>query len=242
MRIPRIYTDQILACEQNILLENTAATHINRVLRLKTGAELTLFNGLGGEYKAIIESADKRRVTVKITRHNARESESPLDITLAQGISRGERMDYTIQKAVELGVTRIVPIKTERCTVKLDETRSKKRIAHWQKIIISACEQCGRNQIPMIENITTYEKWLAQPHNALNLILDPNADSRMTQLKKPSTTINLTIGPEGGFDNKELTLAQTHQYTGIRLGPRILRTETAAIAALSVLQSLWGDI
>ncbi len=242
MRTPRIYTNQILTCEQNIILENTAATHISRVLRLKTGAELTLFNGLGGDYKAVIVSSDKRLVTAKITHHNVHENESPLDITLVQGISRGERMDYTIQKAVELGVTRIVPIKTERCTVKLDEARSKKRISHWQKIIISACEQCGRNQIPPIENITTYENWLAQQHNALNLILDPTADSRVTQLKKPSTAINLTIGPEGGFNDKELTLAQTHQYTGIRLGPRILRTETAAIAALSAFQTLWGDI
>ncbi len=242
MRIPRIYTDQTLTCEQCAFLEGTAVSHIHRVLRLKAGSELILFNGHGGEYRATIESADKRLVTAKITQHNIRETESPLNITLVQGISRGERMDYTIQKAVELGVTRIVPIKTRRCTVKLDETRSKKRINHWQKIIISACEQCGRNQIPAIESITTYEQWLAQQHNALNLILDPKAHTTITQLKKTSTAINLMIGPEGGFDRKELTLAQIHQYTGIHLGPRILRTETAAITALSALQTLWGDI
>ncbi|MCF6236114.1 MAG: 16S rRNA (uracil(1498)-N(3))-methyltransferase [Gammaproteobacteria bacterium] len=242
MRIPRIYTDQALTCKQSVILESAAASHIHRVLRLKAGAELILFNGLGGEYKAIIESANKRQITIQLTQHSTNEIESPLDITLVQGISRGERMDYTIQKAVELGVTRIVPIKTQRCTVKLDDTRAKKRIAHWQKIIISACEQCGRNQIPVIENVTTYEKWLTREHSALNLILDPTANSTVTQLKKPTTAINLMIGPEGGFDDKELNLAKIHKYTGIRLGPRILRTETAAITALSVLQTLWGDI
>ncbi len=242
MRIPRIYTDQTLICEQNIILENTAANHIHRVLRLKTGSELTLFNGLGGEYKAMIKSIDKRQVTVKVTHHNTKEIESPLNITLVQGISRGERMDYTIQKAVELGVTRIVPLKTRRCIVKLDEIRAKKKIKHWQKIIVSACEQCGRNQIPTIENITSFEKWLAEQHQAFNLILDPTATLKITELKKPSIAINLFVGPEGGFDDKELILAQTHQYTCIRLGPRILRTETAPITALSALQTLWGDL
>ncbi len=245
MRIPRIYTGQKLLCNRHFVLDDNAAHHVYRVLRLKPGAELILFDGSGKDYHATITFADKYKVSLQTTTCDnfACKTESNLDITLIQGVSRSERMDYTIQKAVELGVDRIIPVISRRCTVKLDANRAHKRIRHWQKVIISACEQCGRSKIPALEDITTYENLFARQPSSLNLILDPAATSTLTQLPEPANaTISLIIGPEGGLNDSELNLAKTHKYIGLRLGPRILRTETAAVAAITALQTLWGDI
>ncbi len=177
-----------------------------------------------------------------------RECESPLRITLAQGISRGERMDYTLQKSVELGVSRIIPLSTERCGVKFDAKRAAKRLQHWQGVIISACEQSGRNDIPEILPTISLHAWLdahrvpCQQQEALRLLLHPRATQSLRQLTPPTGEISLLIGPEGGLSDNEIDMATQCGFEGIQLGPRVLRTETAGVAALAALQSYWGDL
>ncbi|MCK5639693.1 MAG: 16S rRNA (uracil(1498)-N(3))-methyltransferase, partial [Gammaproteobacteria bacterium] len=230
MRIPRIYQNITLHTGIETYLDSGAATHIVRVLRLKPGAPLVIFNGQGGEYEATLIHADKHEATIHVGKHSPDELESPLDVTLIQGISRGERMDYTIQKAVELGVNRIVPVISKRTVVKLDATRSSKRQAHWQAIVNSACEQCGRNRVPVVSDIIKLEQYLSTASEGLKLILDHRANTSLISQKKENT-ISLLIGPEGGLAPEEQELAKRAGYTGLRLGPRILRTETAALAA-----------
>lgn len=242
MRIPRIYTSQPLNPGQTISLEGSAANHVARVLRLKPGAVLTLFNGQGGEYPATLSETGKRSIEVRVQAHEARETESPLEITLAQGISRGERMDYAIQKAVELGVSHIVPVITERTQVTLKGERLEKKLGHWQGIAISACEQCGRNRVPEVASPVTLANWLPSRVNGLSLVLDPLAVQGLPGLDRPDVPVNLLIGPEGGLTDAEIAQAGAAGFTGVRLGPRILRTETAAMATLSAIQLLWGDL
>lgn len=242
MRIPRIYTDQPLGASRDMTLEGSAANHVARVLRLKPGAALILFDGRGGEYPATLTGADKRSIQVRLDAQLAREVESPLEITLAQGISRGERMDYAIQKAVELGVSHIVPVITERTQVTLKGERLEKKLGHWQGIAISACEQCGRNRVPEVAPPVTLANWLPSGANGLSLVLDPLATQGLPALARPGGPVNLLIGPEGGLTDAEIAQACAVGFSGVRLGPRILRTETAAMATLSAIQLLWGDL
>ncbi len=241
--MPRIYLTTSLASDSEITIEGSAANHIGRVLRLKSGDKITLFNGKGGEYSAVLTSIERQIIHAQVGKFNPRESESPLQITLAQGISRGERMDYTLQKSVELGVNRIIPLTTERCGVKLDEKRAAKRQQHWQGIIISACEQCGRNRIPEILPITSLACWLGENHTETQpFVLHHSAKHSLRQLAPPCGPISLLIGPEGGLSENELENASQGGFQGIQFGPRILRTETASIAALAALQTYWGDL
>lgn len=242
MRIPRIYLDQLLTENKNCLLSDDAAHHVSKVLRMKAGQPLSLFNGRGGWFDAMITRIDKRSVEVATGAHHPDESESPLEITLVQGVSRGERMDYTLQKAVELGVKKIAPVLCEYTNVKLDEDKKQKRHEHWRKIIINACEQCGRNRIPHLAVVTDLEDWLEADRNGLKLILHPGTSVRLSEL--PDTTMNLTLlaGPEGGFSEHEVANALKQGYQTLTLGPRILRTETAALAAITACQVLWGDL
>jgi 16S rRNA (uracil1498-N3)-methyltransferase len=241
MRIPRIYHPSPLTTSSLVELSDVAANHVARVLRLPVGATLILFNGEGGEFEATINTLDKRHVTVDIGAFHDKEREPPLQLWLAQGISRGERMDYAIQKAVELGVSRIIPLFTEHCGVQLKGERLEKRVQHWQGVAISACEQCGRNRIPQILKPVTLTQWLATPGEGLRLVLDPGADFSLAGLPAPTGPVTLLIGPEGGLSDQEVVLAKAADYLGLRLGPRILRTETAAVAALAALLGVWGD-
>lgn len=245
MRIPRIYQPSSLVSDTVVALEDAAANHVARVLRLRRGSEVVLFNGLGGEYAAILDSIERRSVTARVGAYIAHDSESPLDITLAQGISRGERMDYVVQKAVELGVVSIIPLVTDFCSVKLTQERLDKRQQHWQAIAISACEQSGRNRIPTCLAPLPLGVWLNTlvPHdNGLHLVLDCDAklSIKSVPVAEPKKIV-LLIGPEGGLSDIEIQQASNAGFTPVRLGPRIMRTETAAAAAIACLQMLWGD-
>lgn len=244
MGAPRIHSEARLAGEDEIELREGAANHVARVLRLGPGDRLVLFDGSGGEHAATILETGKRSVRVRLGAFSGRERESPLDITLAQGISRGERMDYAIQKAVELGVKRIVPVQTHRTQGRLKGERLERKLRHWRGIAISACEQCGRNRVPVIEPPLTLTAWLhglaPLPARTHRLVLSPTAGKTLPELP-PATGATLLIGPEGGLTEEETGLACRQGFTGVRLGPRVLRTETAAVAALSAIQTLWGD-
>lgn len=241
MRIPRIFHPQPLAAQNRVTLDDNAARHVARVLRLNLGAELTLFDGHGGEYPATIVELGKRLVEVELGTQRNIEMESPLHITLAQGISKGERMDYTIQKAVELGVSRIAPLDTERSVVNLKGERQEKKQSHWRGVIISACEQCGRNTLPELLPQQNLAAWLQNGLDGSGLLLDHRADATINSLQ-PKGAITLLIGPEGGLSEQEREQALAVGYQGVRLGPRVLRTETAALTALAALQSRFGDL
>ena len=240
-RIPRIYHPERLEANIDLSLESGAAQHVARVLRLGAGAELILFDGHGGHYPAVIVAADKRIVQVQIGSHRESLTESPLEITLAQGISKGERMDLTIQKSVELGVTRIIPLETARSVVRLKGERMDKKQQHWQGIIQSACEQSGRDRLPQLLAAQSLANWLKAPVDGCALMLDPYAEHTISELPS-SRAVTLLIGPEGGLSDSERQAAREAGYLGIRLGPRILRTETAALTTIAVLQSRWGDL
>jgi len=247
MRKTRVYYPGLLSEGQAIELDTQSSVRIARVLRLKIGDAFTLFNGQGGEYNAHITQLDKRRVVCETTDYNHRSVESPLKICLAQGISKGERMDYTMQKAVELGVDEIIPLMTSRTSVNLSAERQKRRLAHWQAIVISACEQCGRNKVPDVKPIKWLSDWLQMHSSPHNIVLDPCAAQGLKALPYSEQhleqqPVTLLIGPEGGLSREEITLAEQHGFTPTQCGPRILRTETAAVAVLSILQSLWGDL
>lgn len=201
-----------------------------------------MFNGMGGEYAARIAAIGKHDVTVDIERHDPVERESPLTVTLVQALSSAERMDFSIQKAVELGVTQIVPVESERCVLRLQGERAAKRVQHWQQVAVSACEQCGRNRIPEIRPITTLSAWFASPGlDTQRWLLLPEADTALRDLPRPLQAVELLIGPEGGFTDTEIDAAQRAGCQPVRLGPRILRTETVAPAILAAMQVLWGD-
>lgn len=242
MRIPRFYCPPPLALGGRVTLPPDAAHHAVRVLRMSAGDALQLFDGAGGEFRARVERIDKHSLVAVIERTVDNERESPLHITLAQGISSGDRMDYTLQKAVELGVSGIRPLQTERSVVKLAGERAVRRIQHWQSVVISACEQCGRNVVPEVHAVNGFADWLAdEKERARRIVLVPDAEQRLADLPRPDEKIVLLAGPEGGLTENELRTAQLRGFTPVRLGPRILRTETAALAALSAMQTLWGD-
>ncbi|MCH8536900.1 MAG: 16S rRNA (uracil(1498)-N(3))-methyltransferase [Alkalimonas sp.] len=240
MRLPRIYVDQPLA-GSDVALPPDAAAHVGRVLRMQAGDALQLFNGDGNNYAATIEQADKKQVIVAIGSCTPNPTESSLHLHLGQVISRGDRMDFAIQKAVELGVAMITPLFSERCGVKLDGERLQKKQQQWQKIVISACEQSGRSVVPQVLPALPLAAWLSEPTKDLKLTLHPWADDTIKTLQ-PTKHIRLMIGPEGGFSEQEIAAAAQAGYLGIQLGPRVLRTETAALTAISALQLQFGDL
>jgi len=226
-----------------VLLPEQASQHVSRVLRLRDGAELTVFDGRGGEYRATLRLSGRGGAAVDILERIDIERESPLSITLLQGLARGERMDWVIQKSTELGVTTIVPVATSRSVVQLDAGRGDKRLQHWQGVAASACEQCGRNVLPHIEAPQSFESALALAVSIpLRIVLDPEDGVTLASVLPPDTgAIALLVGPEGGLDTDELALARQAGFRSVRLGPRVLRTETAGLAALAALQCLAGD-
>jgi 16S rRNA (uracil1498-N3)-methyltransferase len=243
MRLTRVYVDAALEPGALIGLSGTAAGHITRVLRLRTGAAVTLFNGRGGEYCASIERVRGSEVTVAVGQHQAVERESPFPLTLAQGITRGERMDLVVQKATELGVSRLVPVLTERSVVRLDEEQSDRKSSHWRAIAIAACEQCGRNRLPEVALPAQLREFLRQPPGeSVRLLLSPSATRRVEDVPRLASSVTVLIGPEGGLSDEEQSAAEAAGFTEVNLGPRVLRTETAAIAALTLLQREFGDL
>jgi 16S rRNA (uracil1498-N3)-methyltransferase len=242
MSTPRIHLAAALTAGLTLTLPEAAAHHAARVLRLRVGDGVTLFNGQGGEYAAVITAITRNEVQVALRQHEPVERESPLAVTLVQAISSGERMDLTIQKAVELGVARIVPVESERGVVRLHGERAGKRVAHWQQVVVSACEQCGRNRIPEVRSISPLDAWLAAERGeALRWMLVPGATLPLRDMPEPVLPVELLVGPEGGFTDKEVEAARCAGFQAVRLGPRVLRTETAAPALLAALQALWGD-
>ena len=240
MRIPRIFTSQPLVCGQTIELDAAASHYLSKVLRMQPDREVILFNGEGGEFAARITEITKKSVTLLVGDFEAENRQSPLKLELAIGVSRGERMDWVLQKATELGVTRITPLFTERTEVKLSGERLQKKMAHWQQILISACEQCQRNILPELVEPLTLEAWLPHSEASLKLVLH-HRDNQGMPAAVTADSVALLIGPEGGLSEEEITLARAQHFSPLTLGPRVLRTETAPIVAISLVQYLWGD-
>ena len=216
-----------------------------RVLRLKAGDAVVLFNGDGAEYAAVISEARRDRLALEVTGRAAVDRESPLAVTLAQAVSGGERMDYTVQKAVELGAAVIQPLTAERSVVRLQGERAAKRAEHWQAVVVASCEQCGRNRLPRVQPLLTFDAYLAaeaaRREGALRLMLSPRSAHGLRDFDRPGGPIVLLAGPEGGFSPQEERAAERAGFLPARVGPRVLRTETAAVAALAAMQALWGD-
>ncbi|WP_266160576.1 16S rRNA (uracil(1498)-N(3))-methyltransferase [Dyella silvatica] len=244
MRTIRIHIDQPLHVGAELPLSTQASEHVARVLRLSAGDAITLFNGDGSDYPASIQSVGKREVVVQVHAAQALDNESPLSLTLAQGVARGEKMDLIVQKATELGVTRIVPLLTERSEVKLDPARAEKRLAHWRAVAASACEQSGRARLPEITPAQPLEAWLRalSDDGALRLALLPEGTLQARALHFQNAGGMLVVGPEGGLGDRDVAALTNHGFQGLRLGPRSLRTETAGLAALAALQALHGDL
>ena len=238
MRLSRFYIAAPLSLGQHALPEEQAH-YIGRVLRHSAGDAVQLFDGSGQEYLGQLIEVGKKSVRVELTEQLPGQPDSPLRVHLGQGLSRGERMDWAIQKATELGVAEITPIVSERCEVRLKDERADKRLAHWQQVAISACEQCGRSTVPVIHPPQLLVDWLAQVEAELKLVLHPVAEPLVSHAKPAS--LAFLIGPEGGLNDNEVSQAVAAHFQAARLGPRVLRTETAAAVALSVAQQLWGD-
>ena len=242
MRTVRHYVDLPLAVDALLTLPEAAMAHLVRVLRLKAGDECVLFNGDGFDYAARMVSIGKKSAQAQITMRRAVDNESPLRITLAQGIARGEKMDLILQKATELGVACIAPIVTERTEVKLDGERSDKKMAHWRGVLASACEQSGRAVLPKILEPQSLANFVAGDNNDRRFVLDPDAEHSLgTTAIARDSSLTLVIGPEGGLSERDLAALRAGKFEGLRLGPRILRTETAGLAAMAGLQALYGD-
>lgn len=243
MRIPRIYHPEFLEHQTQCQLSEDAANHVGRVLRMNAGEQIELFDGSNHIYPATIIESGKKAVRVEILGREFADKESPLKIHLGQVISRGDRMEFTIQKSVELGVNVITPLWSERCGVKLEGERLEKKIQQWQKIAISACEQCGRNVIPEIRPLMKLQDWCAENDGALKLNLHPRAQYSIKTLPDvPAAGVRLLIGSEGGLSAQEIAQTETQGFTEILLGKRVLRTETASLAAISALQLRFGDL
>ncbi len=242
MRITRVFQPVALTSGANLKLDEHASHHLAHVLRIKVGAALVLFNGDGSEYSAQVQSISKQGVVVEVGTRSAPLRESKLETVLAQGVSRGERMDYTLQKAVELGVSRIVPLLTEHTMVNVSGERRERRAQHWQSIVVSACEQCGRNVVPKLDTLCEFDTWLKEAAGSLKLVLHQDGEKSLSELPLPFGAVTLLVGPEGGLSDAEVVRAQAVGFTVLRLGPRILRTETAGVAALAALQARWGDL
>lgn len=230
--------------DADIVLEGDRAHYLARVLRLRVGDDITLFDGTGPEWSASIENMSKNSTTLHVGESHEANTESPLRIHLVQGISRGERMDYVVQKATELGVKRITPVLTEYGVVKLDDKRAARRREHWDGVAASACEQSGRTRLPLIDTPLPLKTWFgAKPADAdIDLILHPGASRPLSAIDAPQTKVCILVGPEGGFSQTEYDDAEIAGFDAVSLGPRVLRTETAAAAALAVMQAAWGDL
>lgn len=246
MRLTRLYQPQTLICGQIIDLSTEAAQHLIRVLRGKPDDPLIVFNGQGGEFQAKIVAITKKKVQVKIEQYQDVSRESPVAIELVQSLIRSEKMDYVIQKTVELGVTQIFPVLSTRSVLRLAAERQAKRQQHWQAIAVAACEQSGRTQVPRVAPVNTFEHFLYSEAAHSGFMLTPGASCSLTEqisiLKKPVQSIRVLVGPEGGWSEEEQRAAQQRGYQLIHLGPRILRTETAGIVITTLLQGLLGDI
>lgn len=244
MRMTRAYVDRPLAPGDRVLLPESAAAHLLRALRLREGDACVLFNGDGHDYPARIVAAGKRGGEAEVIGSEVVDSESPLRITLVQGIARGEKMDLILQKATELGVAAFVPVSSQRSEVKLDPARAEKRLAHWRAVVASACEQSGRARLPEVTPPTGLEAALtALPGAGPRLLLDPFAEATVASLAPPAdATFTVAVGPEGGWSPVDRATLGAAGFIGIRLGPRVLRTETAGLAAIATLQSRFGDL
>lgn len=242
VRSVRIYQPGDYAVGDTLELSHEAGQHVGVVLRMREGDTITLFSGDNREFEATLVSVRKNRVSVTLLASHEINRESPRAIHLAQAISKGDRMETVVQKAVELGVASITPVITARCAVKLDNERMQKKCAQWQAIAIAACEQSGRNMVPVIHPVISLAEYLKTNLPALNFVLYPNAGKSWRDYEFVSTDMGLLIGPEGGLSPEEITLLFAHHFAPLSLGPRVLRTETAALVALSVLQAVCGDL
>lgn len=244
MRVVRLFVDSPLCAGSDLPLAEPVRRHATQVLRLKPGDDVVIFNGDGSQYPGRLYAADGRTVGVRLAHRESPRRESPLRATLVQAVARGEKMDWIVQKATELGVTRIVPVATEHSEVKLDERRRATRHAHWQAVAIAACEQCGRNRLPEILAPAPLAAWLDPARTDVpneRWMLHPGATTRVRDLDTSLAAISLAVGPEGGFGPRDLELLRAVGYRGLGLGPRTLRAETAGVAALAALQSRCGD-
>ena len=239
--MPRFYVDFALSPDSVVELPDNVVRHLN-VLRVKNTEEIVLFNGNGKAYPALPEVLEKRRASVRILREEATDNESPLNITLVQAVSAAERMDFTLQKSVELGVAEIRPVISERCVVRLSGERAEKRVARWQEIVVSACEQSGRNIVPKVLPLTTYAQALQQlPQETTKLLMSLNRAQKLSDVQPQSGKVVFMVGPEGGWTEQEEQQAFDAGFQSVTLGKRVLRTETASLAAIAAMQTLWGD-
>ncbi|WP_199611412.1 16S rRNA (uracil(1498)-N(3))-methyltransferase [Flocculibacter collagenilyticus] len=247
MRAPRIFHPEAIQLNQPTTLTDDAVGHVGRVLRMNVGDHIRLFHNANtfsesGEFLSEIVEVSKKKVVVKPIEFIANDVESPLTIHLGQGISRGDKMELTIQKSVELGVTEITPLFSERCGVKLSGERLEKKLSQWQKIAISACEQCGRNAIPVIHPPMQFNEWVSKNTNELKLNLHPRAKDTIKTIGMPNHGVRFLVGPEGGLSESEIDLASAQGFKEILIGPRVLRTETAALTVITALQVQYGDL
>jgi 16S rRNA (uracil1498-N3)-methyltransferase len=239
---PRIHIDLPLASGQQLELPDAAFRHLVQALRLSAGAALLVFDGRGGEYEAVLSSVERRTARIEIGSFLKTDRESPLHLVLVQGISKGERMDWTVQKAAEIGAAEIVPVVTEFCNVAVSAERWDKKLEHWRGILVSACEQNGRNRVPQLHPVQRLDQWLARPRAGTTLMLDPDAEHSLGRFAAEKPPLHLLVGPEGGFSDAEVRAAAAAGALRARLGPRIFRTETAGVVAMGVLQALAGDL
>ena len=242
MKPPRVYHPEQVQVGRDVTLGEANSHHLAHVLRMRAGAAVVVFNGLGGEYAGMIRTITRSCVRVRIDSFDPIERESALRVGLVQVVSAGERMDFSLQKAVELGACWIQPLFSRRGKVRLEGERAHKRLLHWQRVVNAACEQCGRNRVPPVRAPIELPAWLAQDSVATRrLVLDPDADTKLSEAGPLAGEIELVAGGESGFDPVELELLASHGFVSVRLGPRVLRTETAGLAAMAALQALWGD-
>lgn len=241
MRITRIYQSASLSSDREIELDATASQHLIKVLRLREGAAVVVFDGLGNSFEGTLVTANVKSAVIKLHQQINQQTESPLQLHVGLGISKGERMDYAIQKLVETGVHSVTPLITERTVVKLDRKREKSRRQHWQGVIISACEQCGRNVLPELHDVCDFSEWATEIKAERKLVFDASGDTNLKTLQPIPQSVAVLVGPEGGLSNQEVEYASRQNFINVKLGPRILRTETAAVAISAALQTLWGD-
>ena len=244
MRVPRLHVECPLASGRRIALPEVASHHVRKVLRLDSGAAVTVFDGRGGEYDATVARASRRAVEVDVGAHRPVDRESALGVEIGQGICKGDRMDLVVQKATELGVRAIRPVVCERTVVRLDAERAERRNARWHAVAVHAAEQSGRTRVPAVLEVEDLDTWLSRPAAGPGIFLSPRAEASLAALAPPGPdeTVRLLVGPEGGLAPREVERARAAGFVGLRLGPRVLRAETAALVALGVMQAQWGDL
>jgi 16S rRNA (uracil1498-N3)-methyltransferase len=241
MRIPRIYQPTPLAIHHELALDAIASQHLLKVLRLREGAAVIVFDGHGASYRGELTQASGKHAVVTLREQIHEQTESPLQLHVGLGISKGERMDYAIQKLVETGVHSITPLQTEYTVVRLDAKREQTRLQHWQGVIASACEQCGRSYLPQLHEVCNITDWIDHAASDCKLVFDASGSTDLRSIQPIPRSVSVLIGPEGGLNEQEVSYANRNGFRHVRLGPRILRTETAAVAISAALQTLWGD-